>query len=478
MNKFVFIIATVLVAGCSSTDNNGLNKDLFNQIDAGVKSRDKNISNYSEFDNSYLSITNSTKKSDFLELPMSFYSVSPMTVGEVLDVVESQFKVSYYLSDMLSLSDEDKDIIDEKRKVAFEGKLGDFFTYVGNLYGMHLEIDASNILNASLYQSKTYSLDQFIDNTKAKASLSVGGGDGAATGFSASSEHSVESDTWEKIEEYLENSIGEDGSATILEDFSIVKVKARPWVIKDIDQLFARLKAESQMQVSIQYRVISINKSKLDYVAANLGIDKTGDDFSITSELIDVISSNSVTSGVSFTKRSVSGRLEAIVRTIGQDVVSEGQFVGLPNRIMPINLTTTSSYISEIEKTDNENIDKSTTSIKTSELKTGLSMLILPKVLEDGRIQLTSGFTRKQLISLVRLDGVQLPTVDENETLSTVTLDSGDVELITLYRGNSENSQKAAQLFGAGYEDSKEDKVIAVLIGADSYKLDSIVSSK
>ncbi|PAR92348.1 pilus assembly protein [Vibrio cholerae] len=476
MNRVIFASIMLLVAGCSSNGEETV--DYNNVIEQAIKDKRNKSSNYAEYDSAYLTVSDSSVRSEILDLPMSFYSVSAMSVGEVLDEIETQFKVPYYISDILSLKKDDKEILSERRKIAYHGKLGDFLEYIGNVYGMYIDVDKNRAINASFYQNKTYSLDQFIDNTKAKASLSVGGGDGAASGLIASSEHSVESDTWEKIKDYINDTLGENGTSVVLEDFSIVKVRARPWVIKDIDQLFERLKAESRMQVAVQYRVISINKTKLNRLAASFGLDKEGDDFSITSDLVDVISTNTVTGGLSYNKRSVSGRLDAIMKAIGQEVISEGHFVGLPNRIMPLNLTTTSSYISEIEKVDNESVDKSTTSVKTSELKTGLSMLVLPKVLEDGRIQLTSGFTRKQLIRLERLDGVQLPTVDENETLSTVTLDSGDVELITLYKGNSQGSEKAAQLFGAGYDSSNDDKIIAVLIGADSYKLDSVVSRK
>ncbi|KXF80792.1 pilus assembly protein [Enterovibrio coralii] len=478
MKKKLLVGAVLVLSGCSSLDKQSSFEITDNEIKALAAARDSKSANFAEYDSAYLSVTETTKKNDFLDTPMSFFSVAPLSIQEVLEVVEDRFNVPYYLTDLHDVSEKNTKIYKETKKVAFEGTIGEFFDYIGNLYGVVINVGENKVLDVSFYQTKVYSLDQFIDNTKASASLSVGGGEGAAAGFSASSEQTVESDTWEKISDYLDKTIGDDGTSTILEDFAIVNVKARPWVIKEIDKLFDKIKSESQMQVSVQYRVISLNQSKLDHLALNLGINKTGDNFTVTSDIVDLISSNASAAGVSFAKRSVSGRLDAIVQQIGQDVVSEGQFVGLPNRIMPINLTTTSSYISEIEKTDSDTIEKSTTAVKTAEIKTGLSMLILPKVLEDGRIQLMSGFTRKQLVGLAKVDGVQLPTVDENETLSTVTIDSGDVELITLYRGNANNSQKAAKLFGAGYEDALEDKVIAVLVGANSYKLDSIVSRK
>ncbi|AAW87942.1 toxin coregulated pilus outer membrane protein TcpC [Aliivibrio fischeri ES114] len=478
MKKKALILIISILSGCSSTNMSDKNENSLDLIvDKEIESRNLRTSNFSIFDNSYYSVYENNNDSKNKDIPVSFYSVEPMTIYEVLDIIELQFKMPYYMSDILSLTEEEKKLYNDRKKITFDGSLDNFFKYLGKVYGLDIVVDDFDALKVSYFQTKMYSLDQFIDGNKSSASLSVGSG-ATSGGFSASSESSVESDTWEKIENYLDDVVGENGSSTILEDFSLVKITARPWIISEVDQLFDRLKAESQMQVSVQYRIISLSKSKLSQLAAKFGLDSKGNDFTITSELVDSVALNAAGGGLSFAKRSVSGRLDAVVKYLAQDVVSEGHFVGLPNRIMPINLTTTSSYISEVEKVDNENVDKSTTSLKTSEIKTGLSMLILPKVLEDGRIQLTSGFTKKQLIAMDTVSGVQLPTVDENETLSTVTLDSGDVELITLYKGNSNNSAQAAQLLGLGQTSSEDDQVIAVLIGADSYKLASSVSKR
>ena len=253
--------------------------------------------------------------------------------------------------------------------------------------------------------------------------MNIGGGEGTASGLTGTTTTTVTSDTWTKIQEYLSKVIGDGGSATILEDFSVVKVTARPWVITEIDELFERLKEESQMQVAIQDRLITLTRSKLNHYAAAFSLDWNRDNFGITSELISAIATPKASGGLNFAKLPVNGRLDAIVQSLANEVISEGQFVGLPNRVIPINLTSTQSYIAEVESQDNQDINQTTTTVKPGEIKTGLSMLLLPKVLDDGRIQLTSGFTEKKLVSLESLSNIQLPTVDETETLSTVTVD-------------------------------------------------------
>lgn len=475
MKKLLICISSLILSSCSmmSGETDTIAK-LDDSVMKNLHSLNNKTNNFSIYDSSYLTVSKNTEKSKYLKLPVNIYSASLLNLDEILNFFEEQYNISSYISDYYSLSEDDLADIKERRKVVYQGSLGGFMEYLGKLYGLEMKLDENNLLNVSVYETKTYSLDQFIDGNKSSTSLTVGGGEGAAGGLNATSESTIESDTWEKIEKYLDDVIGENGYSTILEDFSIVKVTARPWVISNVDQLFDRIKLESQMQIAVQYRVITLSRTKLNQLALNLGLNLTGDNFTVTSEIIDAV----IAGGVGVSKRSVSSSLDAIVQTISQSVVSEGHFVGLPNRIMPINLTTTTSYISEIEKEENVNIDRQTTSVKTAEIKTGLSMLILPKVLDDGRIQLTSGFTEKKLISLVTLSGVQLPTIDETETLSTVTLDSGNIELIALYTGNSANSQNSAQLLGGKIDNKNENKIIAVLIGADSYKLSSTISKR
>lgn len=477
MKKTLICILSLTLLSCSMFENETeveSENELKDSIVKSLESLKNKSNNFSIYDGSYLTVSEDSVKSQFLNLPVNIYSVALLDVNEILDLFENQFDISSYISDYYSLSDDDLIDINEKRKVVYQGDLAGFMGYLGKLYGLTLGLDENNLLKVSVYETKTYSLDQFIDGNKSSASLTVGGGEASAGGLNASSETSIESDTWEKIGKYLDDVIGENGYSTILEDFSIVKVTARPWVISDVDKLFNRIKLESQMQVAVQYRVITLSRSKLNQFAINLGLDLTGDNFTVTSEIIDAV----IAGGIGISKRSVSSSLDAIVQVISQDVVSEGQFVGLPNRIMPINLTTTTSYISEIEREENANIDRETTSVKTAEIKTGLSMLILPKVLDDGRIQLTSGFTEKKLVSLVTLSGVQLPTIDETETLSTVTIDSGKIELIALYSGNLNNDQNSAQFLGSKLDNKDENKIIAVLIGADSYKLSSTIAKR
>ena len=102
-------------------------------------------------------------------------------------------------------------------------------------------------------------------------------------------------------------------------------------------------------------------------------------------------------------------------------------------------------------------------------------MMLLPKILDDGRIMVTSSFSRKQLLGMESAQGVSLPTVDENESSATVTMDPGEVRLVTLFRDTSVQDNEGMQLLGGATSHEGRDRYFAVLIGVNSYKSNSFV---
>ncbi|CSC92317.1 toxin co-regulated pilus biosynthesis outer membrane protein C [Vibrio cholerae] len=102
----------------------------------------------------------------------------------------------------------------------------------------------------------------------------------------------------------------------------------------------------------------------------------------------------------------------------------------------------------------------------------------MPKILDDGRIQISSGFSRKQLVSIGTAQGITLPTVDENESMNTVTMNPGEVRLAMLFKDNYIQNSNGVQLLGGGTENKKSARYIAVLVGASSYKTNDLASNR
>ena len=184
-NILTFVIVLTLFS-CSMMDSDEKNQSVIKLekiVEEGMGELKNRTNNFSIYDRPYLTVSKDSVKSKYLKLPVNIYSVSMLNLNEVLEFIESQFNIPSYISDYYALGDEDTADLNESRKVNYEGNLSGFMAYLGKLYGVKIGIDDTNLIRVSVYETKTYSLNQFIDGNKSTASLTVGGGEGSGGGL-------------------------------------------------------------------------------------------------------------------------------------------------------------------------------------------------------------------------------------------------------------------------------------------------------
>ena len=463
------LAASLVLAGCSSLDLIG-SPDFAQQkaeVEAVRAVNKEKSSNVQFIDAAYLSeerIAPVDKR--FKGMQVEFESPRTIDLNSVLAGLVNQFGIQYVIADELEGGEASREKL---QRIKFSGPLYDFFDYLSSAYNVYFDFSDKELIKVYHYKNHVFNLQQYFDGNTYTSSFNIGGGEGAASGMSGSTGIEFETNSWERIEKFLEDSLEEGETFTVFEDYSLVSVKARPEKFLLMDNFFDRLVAESKMQVAVDLRVISFNEDKLNQLAMKLGLSQSGK-FSLTTDIVDAIALSSLGGGLTGTDGTTTVRMDAVANELAQSVVHEGHFVSVPNRVIPLNIVTNTKYISSVETTLADNDNPATRSVEVSDLVTGFSMMLLPKILDDGRIQITSGFSRKQLIGMDSADGVTLPTVDENETTSTVTMDSGEVRLVTLFKDNTAMDNEGVQLLGAGTEHKTKDRYFAVLIGANSYK--------
>lgn len=470
MRKELSVFAAAMVlAGCSSLDL--ISTPDFDQqreeVEAVRAINKEKSSNIQFVDAAYLSeerIAPVDKR--FKGMHVEFESPRAIDLNSVLEGLVDQFGIQYVIADEL----QGEDMSAEKlQRIKFSGPIYDFFDYLSSAYNVYFDFSDNALIKVYHYKNHVFNLQQYFDGNAYSSSFNIGGGEGAASGMSGKTDIEFKTNSWERIEKFLEDALSDDETFTVFEDYSLVSVKARPEKFLLMDDFFDRLVAESKMQVAVDLRVISFNEDKLNQLAVKLGLTNSGK-LGLTTDLVDAIALSSLGGGLTGTDGTTSFRIDAVANELAQSVVHEGHFVSLPNRVIPLNIVTNTKYISSVETTLADNDNPATRSVEVSDLVTGFSMMLLPKILEDGRIQITSGFSRKQLIGMDSADGVTLPTVDENETTSTVTMDSGEVRLVTLFKDNTATDNEGVQIIGAGSEHKTKDRYFAVLVGASSYK--------
>ena len=465
------IISSLVLCGCSSFNMVEVPDYLGQQREVNENQQVNNeLSKNIQFvDAAYLSEERITPQDDrFKGMYVEFESQNPIDIQTVLNGLASQYKIQYVMADELVENGTSKNV-----NVKFAGSLLDFFDYLSSAFNMHFEFAQNDLVKAYYYKNHVFNLQQYFDGNAYSTSFTVGGTEGAGAGLSGSADLEFETNSWERIEEFLDNSLDEDEKFTVFEDYSLISVRARPEKFYLMDAFFERMVEESKMQIAIDYRVISFSRTKLNQLALAMGV---------TNEVGSgvALSPNHAISGIiqqlTVTDENISTSMNAVVNDLAQSVEHEAHFVTLPNRVIPLNITTNEKYISSIEYTfGSGDSDRDSSSVEVADLVTGFSMMLLPKILDDGRIMVTSSFSRKQLLGMESAQGVSLPTVDENESSATVTMDPGEVRLVTLFRDTSVQDNEGLQLLGGATSHEGRDRYFAVLIGVNSYKSNSFV---
>ena len=108
--------------------------------------------------------------------------------------------------------------------------------------------------------------------------------------------------------------------------------------------------------------------------------------------------------------------------------------------------------------------------IETAEIITGTSFIITPRVMTDGRVEVTSGFTKSQLNSIDVFDTVQLPNVTTTEMFNSTAVNPGSLLMVAKYEMNELNKNKQYQMLGYGQSAEDNEHTVVMVVGIDYYR--------
>ncbi|MBA3181222.1 type II and III secretion system protein, partial [Salmonella enterica] len=166
-------------------------------------------------------------------------------------------------------------------------------------------------------------------------------------------------------------------------------------ILKDYKQVNSK-------QFVITYKVFILDKKKLRNLDGELGVSfkKGGTSFSMNGGLV-ATPSGDISLGRNFYsdgRLGVAAKLDALYQLTGSKVLQSGTMVTRNNTPVPLNLTESQNYVSGITSTLSDTIGGSfSSSVTTATVTTGTSVILTPRVLSDGRVELTSAYTKKNL---------------------------------------------------------------------------------
>ncbi|MGG5839615.1 type II and III secretion system protein [Huaxiibacter chinensis] len=400
-------------------------------------------------------------------------SYEPASLSTILDAVSTQTGISFRInsSAMGSKGGKTDDTSwDTPRSVQFDGTFEEFMSYINSLYDVNTKLDEHNILKVNVFETYAIRLDFYGENNSTETTLDLSGNEATSSGgLKGKSETKFESSFWDDVEDMAKNYVT-SGNYNLFKDSSILMVNSRPSEYEALSKALDKYKADNSRQFIITYRIYIVDKAKEKSLGGGLDF-KYGDahnTINLTSSLFDNLAGG-ISAGWKNSHVDINAGLDALYKLTGSESLQSGSFITRNNMPVPVNMTQSQFYVSSRTRTTDDNGEVNV-DVETSEIVTGTSFIITPRVLSDGRIEVVSGFTKRFLNSIDEYDDVQLPNVSTTESFNSSIIKPGDLLVVGKYEVKNTKDGLQYQVLGA--EDATNEGVATVLmvVGVDYYR--------
>ena len=288
---------------------------------------------------------------------------------------------------------------------------------------------------------KTYSVRASV----AQSSLSLETADAGTETGSLSTGVQLESSAWQEIDATLAG-IVDRGTYNMSPSAGLVSVNAPPSVHAAVSEYLARANAIFDARISIQVAVAFLDVTNLDDhgLSLNLLASVLGDrvelqlgreSASTAPGVASVKILDSATGGLARYAGSTA-MLRALSRTNRVIDYRTANAITRHGSPVPIRLSRRQDIVSRVTVTVTG--EGSTTSVESETLDTGMSISVLPRLIEPGKVHLTLSLVASDLVSLVPYQAnaeskVQLATVDERRLTHDFVIEDDELAILAGY---------------------------------------------
>jgi len=456
-------------------------KSEYNQMPQVVEADDIKTRPYQKYDAAFLGkrIEYNAKTQQLLSQNVNIESYEPIDLPTLLESVAAQTGISYRINDSLPNSEKTGSQAAQLQahNINFNGTFEEFIRYISVLYDVSSTLDHNNVLITSLYETYAIKLDFYGQNNKFEASLDLSSNEATAEGgLIAKSETKFESTFWEDVKDMAEKYVS-SGIYSIFKDASILTFTARPSEHKTLSQILKKYQTDNSRQFIVSYKVFVLDKRKIKKAGAAMNIDliNGGTGINLTTAMMKS-AEGTFKAGRKFYSPeagrtlNINAQLDAFYELTGSRVLQSGTFVTRNNVPIPLNMTKRQNYVSGRTRTINETTNRETIEVTTDRIITGTSFIITPRVLSDGRIEVSSGFTKRFLNGLDTFELIQLPVVTTTETFNVSTVTAGTLLMVSKYQATEMSDGQRAMLIGAGGESNQSDATVVMVVGIDYHQ--------
>lgn len=343
----------------------------------------------------------------------------------------------------------------------------------------------------TFYQLETRVFTVYAMPTETSGSSTLGGsasgsGGGTSTSASGSVSSSVNLQVWNDISQTIQGMLPSSASLVTSPATGTVTVTAPPYTLARISRYIREQNRRLARQVAIGVKVLMVSIDDtdtfgLDFTAMFNSLNGTGFQQSINSPYnaasgvsgIGMAILDSATENPFDKWRGSEAVIEAISKQGTVSVVTSTAVTTLNNKIAPVQVTTDRAYVSEItEETDSDG--NSEVTIDTDTLTYGVTMQLLPRILDHGRMILMFNMALTNLITIetesFTTGRVQLPEVETRGFLQEVVLKSGSTLVLSGFEQFSNRVTKSGlgsadfSLWGGSNTSERTRSVLVVLL--------------
>ncbi|WP_311752536.1 type II and III secretion system protein [Proteus columbae] len=485
--KLSCLAAILLLQGCTTEFNQKYtDKDLFDNSPGLQNLETQKQQAFTKYDNAFLGkpVAYNAQQQRLLAQHVEFHSDIPVSLNTVLDALSEQTAGSYQINDKVpgkASGQASTEPLIHDNSVKFSGTFEEFMRYLSTLYDVTVNLSENNILQVSVYKTYALKLDFFGEDNTYDSSLDLSGNEAIRGGVSGKSEIKFKSSFWQDITD-MANKYVSSGVYNIFKDMGVMTFSGRPSEYLELGSVLKDYKQINSKQFVITYKVFILDKKKLRNLDGELGLKlkSGGTSLGLNSSLIGTPSGD-IYFGRDFYadgRLGVAAKLDALYQLTGSKVLQSGTMVTRNNIPAPLNLTESQNYVSSITSTLSDTIGGAFSSaVATDTITTGTSVILTPRVLSDGRVELTSAYTKKNLNGIETFpqgatgnqNQVQLPNVSTTEMFNTVDVTPGSLIIVGKYQTEVNTDSQGLKILGGNLDKNDTSSTVVMVVGVDYY---------
>ncbi|MGD9638801.1 MAG: hypothetical protein AB7U85_07055 [Alphaproteobacteria bacterium] len=366
--------------------------------------------------------------------------------------------------------------------LSYNGPLSKLLDQVAVKFGVWWRYEYDEIYFYTM-ETKTFTLYSLPSSHSVSSNLSSSNGSGGAS-IDQSLEISLKS--WDTVKETLTSMLKSDGKLVVDQTSGTITVTTTPNNMREITRFINEQNERLSRQVAINIKLLQVDlestsKFGLDLTAAFAWPSATG----LTSTLDGPYSATDSTTGVTMAVVGATGKhwehwngstaiMDALAKQGDVSLLTTSTVTTLNNKPAPIQVSKTQSYVRSITSTIRDSGSSKDVSIEPADMELGLTIDVLPRILDHGRVLLMFSMNLIELLNLDKFESsdsvVQLPTIETRGFSQEIAMRSGSTLVLTGFEKIQNKFDKTGmgqpdfQLLGGLNSSEKTRNVLVILI--------------